>query len=312
MKKYFLFIVIMFSVISKVASQCQCGGAAMIMSGETTNGSVSLKRNSWMVEGAFEAQGFKTVVEETHTHSHSHSHAEDSAEAKLKSVAMASANIRYGITKRLTLSIQQSQIWLNATPQNSKGRGDLLTFITYRFLDKNDFSVAVIGGIKLPTGTRSALGSENQLIIGTGSYDPVTGVNLALSKKKITLRLNGFYKYAGTGFDKTSHGNLFSHSVLSVFKLKDGSVCSTDSISKKAFTCSIFSSLTGELYGRRSVNNVVQAESGGYLLLAGAGIQFGNRKWSFPVSASWNVYEHMNSDESGNKFRVRASVIRTF
>ncbi|MCE3228037.1 MAG: hypothetical protein K0S32_2588 [Bacteroidetes bacterium] len=305
-------------IAAKVSSQCQCGGASMMMLGENTNGSVSLKRNSWMVESGGEYRYFNSPEVATHTHSHSgsvpsHTHtAEDTAQTKLNHAWMGSLNIRYGVTGRLTLSVQQPYVWLTATPKDAGGRGDLLFFATYKFLDRNDFSAAILGGVKLPLGTRSDLGNESQLMIGTGSYDPVTGINLALSKPKIILRATAFYKYAGTGYNDTKYGNFFNHTVSFTYKVKDGSACTSDSVRKIPMSCSVFTSLSGELYGRQSTNDVVSAETGGYLLLAGAGIQFGNRKWSFPLGASFNVYQRMHSEENSNKLRVRLAVIRSF
>lgn len=297
-------------------AQCSCSGSSSSVSfGETGNSSITLKKNQWMAELYGDYRSF-AQSKTTHDHSH-HDMATmtDSASNVLQSIAIAVGGIRYGVTNRITISLQQPNIWLNAKPQSATGIGDLLVTATAKIFDKNDFSGALIVGVELPTGVKSKLSGENNLAIGSGSFDPIIGLVLVKGWQKSFIRANVFYKHVTIGFDKTNYGSFFNPSLTFNYKLKGlNQSCVADSLNNEPnnFSWTVFANIAGEWYGTQLKENTIIDNTGGYMLLAAVGTQLGFGKWTIPLSCTIPAMQELNGEQSQTNYRIKIGLIKTF
>jgi hypothetical protein len=231
----------------------------------------------------------------------------------LRSGIIAGGGLRYGLSSRITLALQQSYIWLNTSGNNPSGFGDLLFTGTVQLFSKNDFSAAVIAGAELPTGKKSTLTGQNNLTFGSGSFDPVTGLSLLKNWQKNMLRLTFFYKLGTTGFDKTNFGSFFNPNLTYSLKLKGiDSECSSDSLRAKENSWSFSANIAGEWYGPQVKEHTLTDNTGGFVLLAGAGTQIALGKWLIPLTFSIPVLQDLRGEQNKAVFRTRLGILRKF
>lgn len=319
MKRIFLFMVLSVAAWLNGSAQCNCSGSSSSVSfGETGSSSITLKKNQWMAELYGDYRSF-AHSHTTHDHSgHTHNHGAsiaDSSSNELESMLIVLGGIRYGLTNRISISVQQPHLWLNATPQSTSGIGDLMFIATAKVFDKNDFSGAILAGAEFPTGVKSKLSGENNLAIGSGSFDPVMGLVLVKSWQKSFIRANVFYKYSTIGYEKINFGNFLNHNLTFSYKLKGVSpVCKADSLNAEPdkFSWTVFANIAGEWFGEQVKENAIIENTGGYMLLTGIGTQLGFGKWFIPVSITVPIMQDLHGEQSQTKFRIRIGVIKTF
>ncbi len=319
MKSYFLFVVLSTFACLNAYAQCSCSGSSSSVSfGETGNSSITLKKKQWMAEIYGDYRSFGQN-ESAHDHSnHVHEHATDLTESssnELKSMLIALGGIRYGLTNRITLSLQQPYILLNAKPTSTSGLGDLMLVATAKVFDTDDFSGAILAGTDLPTGVKSTLSGENNLAIGSGSFDPVVGFVLIKSWQKSFFRANVFYKRGMVGYDKTNFGSFINPSLSFSYKLKGlNALCDSDSLSLATdkFSWNVFANVAGEWYSEQKKQITVLANTGGFMLLTGVGTQLSFGKWSIPVSFTFPLVQALHGEQSHTIGRARIGITKTF
>jgi hypothetical protein len=320
MKRLILFVVLGVFAWLNGSAQCNCSGSSSSVSiGETGSSSLSLKKKQWMVEFYGD---YRSFIQNQTSHDHSmHMHNHDTASMvsssndELNNMLIGSGGIRYGLTNRITLSLQQPYIWLNATPQSTNGFGDLAFIATVRIFDKKEFSGAILAGAEFPTGEKSKLLAENSLTIGSGSYNPIAGLALVKSWQRIFIRANIYSKYGTNGYDNTNFGSTFNYNLTFSHKLKGArSVCKADNLSNEPdrFSWTVFANIAGERYGKQVKENISIKNTGGDMHLMGIGTQLGFRKWFISISFTIPVMQHFQGEQSQTKFRTRIGIIKTF
>lgn len=318
MKRLFLFMVLgLFAGLNGFA-QCSCGSSSSVSFSETGHSTITLQKNQWLGE-LYEdyrnyAQEKITADQSIHLHNHGTATASNTL-SELASMWIALGGVRYGLSNRVTISIQQPYMLLNATPQKINGVGDLMTIATIKLFDKNDFSGAILSGVELPTGIKSNLSGENNLAIGSGSFDPLVGLMLVKAWQKSFIRANVVYKNSTLGYDKTNFGSFLNHNLTFNYKLKGvNKICEADSLNTKTdkFSWIVFTSISGEGYGKQAKENTTIANTGGYMLLTSIGTQFGLGKWFIPLSISTPIIQHLNGNQSQTKFRIKIGLIKSF
>lgn len=130
----------------------------------------------------------------------------------------------YGLTDNLFLGISIPYVFRydittvamgRAIEQgNSIGIGDITLFSEYRFLNnkKRDLHLALISGLKIPSGVRRERDSQGNRFEaddqpGTGSWDPIVGLALSKSFKKVSFDTNFTYKFSTEGTQDTIVGD---------------------------------------------------------------------------------------------------------
>jgi hypothetical protein len=137
MKRLILFVVFCVLAWLNGSAQCNCSGSSSSVStGETGNSSLTLEKKQWVVElnGDYRAYAQNQTSHDHRSHMHHHDTASMvSSSNEFNNMVIALGGIRYGLTNRITLSLQQPHIWLNATPQSTSGFGDLTFVATLKY-----------------------------------------------------------------------------------------------------------------------------------------------------------------------------------
>ena len=294
-------------------SQCTCSTSSSDPSVDNGSYDLVLEKGHWLAGLYGEARKF-TVDGTSSEHQH-HSNGSSSEMVMLQSAGIATADVRYGLSDRITLGMQLPWLRLVAAPYSATGLGDMNLTATWNFFRRNDLSAAIVLGLELPTGVRSDIGTETSTAIGSGSWDPIAGVNAVKSWRKSFLRAGVFYKYSTYGFEGVNYGSFVGHSLSYTYEWKEGGNCSSKDSSGtgSAYHINFFAAVNGEFSGQQfKSNNVFVSNTGGYILLAQLGTTFGHGKFSMPMSFSLPLFQTYNGMQSPLVYRVKIGFVRTF
>jgi hypothetical protein len=313
MKIYFMPIGWLLLAASSASAQCNCNSSGTVPFNEGVSSLVVLRKNTWVTELYGDSRTFNNAHSE-HNHSHHDHTAENNPAAASQNRYSVLAGIRYGISNRITLSVLQPYVWIVASPTRSNGMGDLLFSIAGKIVASKKISIGAVSGVKVPTGIRSSTHSDNNMAIGSGSFDPVVGLFITQSWQQSFLRVRCDLKYGTVGFNETNLGNTASGMISYFKKLKrKAAACNADSLSNQTHPLSwaLFGSLMGEHYSHQTIEKVVVGNSGGYLVLASMGAQLEVKKWRIPITFGIPIKQFWYSKEAKTKFRIQLGVIKS-
>ncbi|KAB1158133.1 transporter [Flavobacterium luteum] len=316
MTKIILLFVVAIFATTQAYSQCACcaGSGTGSSNGDYNNGILTLQKKQWVVE----TYGDYRTVKEGAGHHGNHEPADTTEEeTPLKSMFISSLGLRYGITDKITVSALLPYVFLQTDNGNDNGIGDLILLGTFNIFSKNNFNVALQAGVELPTGIQKGSNFDNTtVVVGSGSLDQMAG--LAFSKRwdKLTLQGNGLFKYTTTGFEDNYYGSISIQNLSLSYRIKgDNNFCSPDisiQTGKPNFGWNVFGGYYGEWLDKITEKDVVDENSGYYLGFATLGTNISYKKWSFPLTVSLPVIQHMNGEQNDAGFRLRLGIIKSF
>ena len=157
----------------------------------------------------------------------------------LASIESPTAGVSYGLTDRITLSLQLPYVIRRGIREgehhhgeessvedvniavidrgNSEGIGDLSFLGLYRFLGQDSGpQAALLIGTKTPTGKTNTRDNEGEVFEtefqpGSGSWDPLLGVSLTQGSGRWSLDANVLYTLATVGAQHTDLGDRFHY-----------------------------------------------------------------------------------------------------
>jgi len=141
-----------------------------------------------------------------------------------------SINFAYGVTADLTLGVSLPYVErsnIRAAHNNAgvgeveiagdaAGMGDVTLFGQYRFFKTDRADIAIIAGMKMPTGDSSEREAGGDLFEtehqpGSGSWDPFAGISFDHNFGRIGLSANVLYTFTGEGDQQTELGDIFNY-----------------------------------------------------------------------------------------------------
>jgi hypothetical protein len=310
--KKLIFILLGCLSVDLFFGQCACcGSSSNLSAGEITPMAYSLNKNQWLGELYLDYRSFSGTVNPGIA-----DHTINTA-VNIKDMVITGMGLRYGINSKTSLVIQQPYIFINGTSTSSEAFGDLLSLINYKAFSRSNFIIGMQAGMEWPTGQYIVSGSGNSISTGSGSYDPVAGLNIVRAFKNSNLRANAFFKYTTKGFIQTNYGDFFGHQLgYSYFILNPASSCSPDSISKNknqnGTSLSLNFQFSGEWSQAQMKDHVMIVNTGSYVNLAGIGITVGFKGFTIPVSLYVPVYQKFHGVQNRNVIRVRIGLTKTF
>ena len=306
MKKILLSLVLLLTTITTY-SQCACCAGAGIgaTNGDYNNGILTLPKKRLVLETYSDYRTIKN------------GDAPEEDEKLLTSMLINTIGVRYGITKRLTVSALLPYVNLRTNNGSDSGFGDLILLGTYSLYQKNSFNIALQGGIELPTGVQKDSNFDNStIIVGSGSYDPIGGLLASKKWSRLTLNANVQYKNTSSGFEHNYYGSLSTQSFSLSYKIKgESAICEMDIDEKKSttnFGLTANAGYTGEWLDKLKQEGIVDENSGHYLGLANFGTVISYKKWALPVTISQPIISNMNGAQNNFGFRFRIGIIRAF
>lgn len=255
----------------------------------------------------------------------------------------ASVGVAYGINHHLTVSAELPYVRRDnlregvsanevARAGNIAGIGDLNFIAKYRLTDGDAQGVAILGGIKLPTGSthkRSAAGErlETEHQPGTGSWDPLIGASAATTLGRLRLTGSALYQFSMTGAqdtrlgDRLQAGVALSHSFGQTAHGHSGVTHNHhhgDELDEHQegpahASWAAFIELGGEWEGRQRIGNQVEQKSGGKWLYVAPGARFTAASgWSAGAAIALPVWQHIRASHPNNRYRLTLSLGRSF
>ena len=339
MKQIFLIIILAICASKNVLSQCACCAGAGIgtSNGDYNSGILTLPKKQWVVEGYGDYRTIKNGaglpshsispnhqlhngvdhVSDNPSGTDSHSDSTHKDEASLKSMVITSLGIRYGITEKITISALLPYIFLQTPNGNDRGLGDLILLGAFNIFSRNNFNVALQGGVELPTGIQKGSNfDKTTVVVGSGSFDPMAGVMMAKRWNKFSLQAGGLYKYTTPGFHKNYYGSVATQNLSLSYQLIGNNIFTIADTLKGNYKASVGWNVFGGYYGewldKLTEYEKVDHNSGYYLGFANFGTNFNFNTWSIPLTLALPFIQKMNGDQNAGGYRVRLGIIKTF
>src|SRR3954447_14633139 len=238
----------------------------------------------------------------------------------------AALGVAYGITHHLTLSAELPYVRRDDLREGTHahsgglavngveelgsvaGLGDMSLLAKYRVTEGVGPGFALIGGIKIPTGSthrKSVDGErlETEHQPGTGSWDPIVGASGSVPLGTITLTASGLYQFSSTGaqhsrlgdrlpggiavphrFGEPPHEHADAHNHHHGDKLDEHEEAPRSS-------WDAFVEFAGEWEGRQIVDGDVEKASGGKWAWVAPGVRFNAASgWSATAALAFPVW----------------------
>lgn len=251
----------------------------------------------------------------------------------------ASLGVAYGVNHHITLSAELPYVRRDNLREaddgetqklgNVAGIGDLDLLAKYRLTDSETSGFALIGGIKMPTGSThktshgERLETEHQP--GTGSWDPIIGASASTELGPVQLTASTLYQISSVGaqatrlgdrlqagiavshrFGEPAHGHMERHNHHHGDELdehQDHAHSSWDA----------FVEVAGEWEGRQKIDGEVEEASGGKWAWIAPGVRFNAASgWSASAGVALPVWQEIRASHPDNRYRVVLSLGRAF
>jgi hypothetical protein len=259
----------------------------------------------------------------------------------------ASAGFAYGLTNRLTLSAELPFVRRDhlregehshsggvstneVVPLGSvSGIGDANLLAKYRLSSEGPWKAALIGGLKVPTGSTHKSSREGERLEtehqpGSGSWDPLFGAAVSGEIGSVVLTSSAIYQLSGKGAQHTQLGDrlvggiALSHHFGPVEHhhgdAEEGEHHHDDVHEAHGHsTWDAFVEVTGEWEGRQKVGGDLEQDSGGKAVWLSPGARF-TAASGFSVSASVGlpVWQRIRPSHPDNGYRLTLALGKAF
>jgi hypothetical protein len=260
----------------------------------------------------------------------------------------ASLSAAYGINHHLTISAELPYVrrdhlregehshsggqTVNEVVQlgSVSGIGDANLLLKYRLTDGAGPGFALIGGIKMPTGSThqhspdgERLETEHQP--GTGSWDPIFGASAAAPLGPLRLAASALYQISGKGAQNSQLGDRLQGGLALSYRFGEPAPAHAESHdhhhgdeldeheASPHSSWDAFVELAGEWEGRQKVDGEVEAASGGRWVYVAPGLRFNAASgWTAATSIALPVSQDIRASHPDNRYRWTLSIGRAF
>ena len=254
----------------------------------------------------------------------------------------ASLGVAFGVSHHLTISAEVPYIRRDRLREGVEGEGvervgtvagigDMNLLAKYRVTEGGPTGFAVIGGIKLPTGSTGRRGPDGERLEtehqpGSGSWDPVVGASASTRAGQVQLTASALNQFATTGAQHTRLGNRMQggialshrfgrpeaendeheHSAGEHHHHHEGTEARHDSWDG-------FVEIAGEWEGRQKIGREVEEASGGKWAWVAPGLRFTSASgWSAAAAIALPVWQQIRASHPDNRYRLTLSLGRAF
>jgi hypothetical protein len=252
----------------------------------------------------------------------------------------ASLGVAYGLNHHLTVSAELPFVRRANLREgdddhvqrlgNVAGIGDLNLLAKYRLTDRERSGFALIGGLKVPTGSthkssRDGERLETEHQPGTGSWDPIFGASAFTRLGAVQLTSSGLYQFSRTGAQHTRLGNQAQGGFALSHRFVDpphahseghnhhhGDELDEDHAHAHS-TWDAFVEVAGEWEGRQKVDGQAEPASGGKWAWVAPGVRFNAASgWSASAGVAIPFWRDIRASHPDNRYRAVLSVGRAF
>ena len=260
----------------------------------------------------------------------------------------ASLGVAYGINHHLTISAELPYVRRDNLREGEhshvdgetinevvrlgsvSGIGDVNLLAKYRLTDGVGPGFALIGGIKLPTGSthRHSLDGERletEHQPGTGSWDPIFGASASLPMGAVQATASALYQFSGKGAQHTRLGDRLQGGIALSHRFGEaphehatghnhhhGDELDEHHEAPRS-SWAAFVELAGEWEGKQKVDGEVEQASGGRWAYVAPGVRFNAASgWTAAAAVAVPVWQDIRASHPDNRYRLMLSVGRTF
>ena len=252
----------------------------------------------------------------------------------------ASLGVAYGINHHLTVSAELPYVRRDHLREaddgevqllgNVAGIGDLNLLAKYRLTDSERSGFALLGGIKMPTGSTHRTSRDGERLEtehqpGTGSWDPIVGASASTRVGTVQFTASALYQRSTTGaqhtrlgnrlqggvalshrFGESAHGHLESHDHHHGDELDEHREPVHSS-------WDAYIEVAGEWEERQRIGGNRESASGGKWAWVAPGIRFNAASgWSASAGVAVPVFQQIRASHPDNRYRVVVSLGRAF
>lgn len=247
------------------------------------------------------------------------------------SVNTYSLAVSYGISDNLTLNMQlpfTSRKDIRAGEDDGGGPeihphddvnevGDISAILQYKVYDKSDIKIALLLGIKTPTGVDDAKEGdevlEADLQSGSGSWDIFTGIAFSKEFEIFSLHSDILYKYNNTGVNSSQLGDIFTYNVALSHRLIGANHNHLLSETKTHYKLDIFAELNGEWADSDKFSGIKAENTGHDVVFATVGLQVSiEDNYSLFFSVSKPIYQDFNGVQNEISYKASAGIGMSF
>jgi hypothetical protein len=251
----------------------------------------------------------------------------------------ASLGVAYGLNHHITLSAELPYVRRDNLREaddgqtqrlgNVGGIGDLNLLAKYRLTDSESSGFALIGGIKMPTGSTHKTSNGERLETehqpGTGSWDPIVGASASAGLGAVQLTASTLYQISTTGAQATRLGDRLqagialsrrfgerAHEHVESHNHHHGD--ELDEHHEHAHSSwDAYVELAGEWEGKQKIKGETEDASGGKWAWVAPGLRFNAASgWSVGAALAVPVWQRIRASHPNNRYRLTVSLGRSF
>ena len=261
---------------------------------------------------------------------HIHAHASDYS-------LRTSVGAAYGLTDRLTVGLDLPYLHTDDIREGEHGHsggaahneavalgsvsgvGDATLIAKYRMFGNAERGVALIGGIKAPTGSTRKRDNHGERFEaehqpGSGSWDPLVGVAGGTGVGAMRINASVTYQHAGIGAMDTRLGDRLLGGVSLAHRFGPAdSHDAPDDAPHGHESVDAFVELTGEWEGRQETGGIPEEHSGGKAVVLSPGVRYTSASgWSAAAAVGVPLWQRVRAAHPDNGYRVTIGIGRSF
>jgi len=251
-----------------------------------------------------------------------------------------SIGVAYGINHHLTVAAELPYVRRDDLREGADGGvarlgsvsgiGDLGLLAKYRLTEGERSGFALIGGIKMPTGSTNRRGDGERLETehqpGSGSWDPIVGASAGTRLGPVQLTASALYQFSSRGAQDTQLGDRLQGGIALSHRFgrkahehgesrnhHHGDELDEHPAEPRISSWNAFVELAGEWEGRQEIGGATERASGGKWLYAAPGVRFNAASgWSAGAAVALPVWQRIRASHPDNRFRLMLSLGRAF
>ena len=247
-------------------------------------------------------------------------------------------SLSYGINDKLSINLQLPYITrtnirageedagsFEVHPhQDAAGMGDLSALLQYKVYDKT-FKVAILGGVKAPTGKKDIVEAgetlEADLQPGSGSWDLFAGSAFTKDYDTFSVHSNILYKYNTKGVAESQLGDILTYNVALSYNLTKKKpheiICLVDDHKEvkhdSEYSVAAFVELNGENAEEDSFEGVTAKNTGHNVIFATIGMQVATHSnYAFFFAISKPIHQKFNGLQNEIDYRASMGIGKSF
>ncbi|MGE5562624.1 MAG: hypothetical protein ACM3ZV_04865 [Bacillota bacterium] len=255
----------------------------------------------------------------------------------------ASLGIAYGVSHHLTISAEVPYIRRARLREGVAGDGverigsvagigDMNLLVKYRLTEGAEAGFALIGGIKLPTGSTGRRAPDGERLEtehqpGSGSWDPIVGASASSRLGAVQVTASALYQFATSGAQHTRLGNRLQGGIALSHRLSGAEPEAEHEHEHdvgeeyhhhghgevRHGSWDGFVELAGEWEGRQKIGGHVEEASGGKWAWVAPGVRFNSASgWSAAAALAVPVWQDIRVSHPDNRYRLTLSLARAF